>query len=132
VAEGDSPGYNWGQTQATGILYVRSEICFDDVRDGTAHTYLIGEKRCNMTTYDWGDDAHMYVGHGVDVARYTALNLPPTRDGIEEGASRFGSVHATGCHFVFADASVRTINYHIDPSVHRRLGHRSDGEPAEE
>ncbi|MBC8875735.1 MAG: DUF1559 domain-containing protein [Planctomycetes bacterium] len=128
LEEGDRTDYDWGNVaDATGVCYRRSEVSLSDIVDGTSHTYLIGEKRCNTQRDDWGDDQHMYVGHGLDVARYTSLDQPPTRDGPEEGTGRFGSAHPGGCFFVFVDGSVAMSSYQIDPEIHRRLGNRRDG-----
>ena len=32
----------------------------------------------------------------------------------------------------FADGSVRLQSYNIDPVIHMELGHRADGEPADQ
>jgi prepilin-type processing-associated H-X9-DG protein len=127
LEEGDDPDYDWGNVaNATGVCYKHSEVRLGDIVDGTGHTYLLGEKRCNTRYDDRGDDQHMYVGHGFDVARYTSLDLPPMKDGPEEGNRRFGSAHPGGCYFAFADGSVVMISYQIDPEIHRRLGNRRD------
>ena len=39
----------------------------------------------------------------------------------------FGTAHFIGLNMAFCDGSVRTINYTIDPTVHRCLGSRNDG-----
>lgn len=128
LEQGDREGYDWGNVeQMTGLLYTRSEVRFSDILDGTTNTYLVGEKRCIALEPDRGDDQHMYLGHGLDGARYTALDLRPMRDGPGADTRRFGSAHASGCYFVFADGSVRLIGYQIDPETHRRLGNRKDG-----
>jgi prepilin-type N-terminal cleavage/methylation domain-containing protein len=128
LQEGDDPNYNWGDIEAaTGILFPRSEIAMAQVTDGTSHTYLLGEKRCILDGYDWGDDQHAFLGHGLDTARYAKADLPPGPDGPESFPRSFGSAHSSGCYFVFGDGSVRLVNYAIDPEVHRRGAHRADG-----
>ncbi len=80
LREGDSPTYDWGDVSvATGILFQRSSTTISQLRDGASNTYLIGEKRCVTDGYDWGDDQHMFLGHGLDTARYTSTDLPPAR-----------------------------------------------------
>ena len=98
------------------------------VSDGTSQTYLVGEKRCLLDGYDWGDDQHAFLGHGNDTARYTSLDLPLAADGEERGHKQFGSAHSSGCYFAFADGSVKLMTYDLDPEVHRRHGNRADGE----
>ena len=39
-----------------------------------------------------------------------------------------GAAHPGGFNAVFADGSVHTLNYDIDPEMFNRLGHRRDGE----
>jgi prepilin-type N-terminal cleavage/methylation domain-containing protein len=128
LEEGDNGAFNWGNVgDATGTLYMRSEVRLSDIQDGTSNTYLVGEKRCITQGFDWGDDQHMYLGHGLDTARYTAMDVPPIKDGPVAEARRFGSAHPSGCYFVFVDGSVDLITYQIDPEIHRRLGNRKDG-----
>jgi prepilin-type processing-associated H-X9-DG protein len=124
--------YDWGSIeQMTGILYKRSEVRLRDILDGTTSTYLVGEKRCITQGPDWGDDQHMYLGHGLDTARYATLDLPPVQDGPMAGPRQFGSAHSNGCYFAFVDGSVALISYQVAPEVHRRLGNRKDGLPVD-
>lgn len=126
--EVDSGIYDWGNaSDATGVFYPRSEVRIPKITDGTTHTYLVGEKRCLLDGYDWGDDQHAFLGHGNDTARYTSLDLPPARDGEERGHKQFGSAHIAGFYVAFADGGVRLIAYDIDPELHRRFGNRADG-----
>jgi prepilin-type processing-associated H-X9-DG protein len=69
----------------------------------------------------------MYVGYDLDVFRWTKPNSAPLRDGTGEFPDHFGSAHPAGCNFVFADGSMHFIRYDIDPTVHRWLGNRQDG-----
>jgi prepilin-type N-terminal cleavage/methylation domain-containing protein len=127
MREGDSPSYDWGGVDAaTGLLFCRSRVSINQIRDGASNTYLIGEKRCLVDGYDWGDDQHMYLGHGLDTARYTSIDLPPIPDGDNPGHRQFGSAHTAGCNFVFADGAVHKIIYDVEPETHRRLGNRHD------
>ncbi|HJT33887.1 MAG TPA: DUF1559 domain-containing protein [Pirellulales bacterium] len=127
LAQGDDPNYPWHDTsKADGVCYLRSMVTLAEIRDGLSHTYLVGEKYFNRA-FDAGDDQSMYSGYDYDGYRWTKPNSPPLRDGKVSAPDRFGSAHATACHFVFCDGSVRPIRYEINPAVHQRLGNRADG-----
>ena len=64
-----------------------------------------------------------------ELARDTVGTLTMLPDGLDRPANadlRFGSAHATGCQFVFADGHVKFISYNIDPYIHWLLGNRQD------
>jgi prepilin-type processing-associated H-X9-DG protein len=144
----DGRRYPWPPTlDFTGISFLRSEVRVSHVEDGTASTYLIGEKYLNPEHYhsgfDRSDRGHMYLGFSVDNYREAGnLDLvrlnpganvlpPPRRDtwGAFDDRS-FGSAHGDGCHFVFCDGSVRRVSYTIDAVIHSRLANRKDGSSA--
>jgi prepilin-type N-terminal cleavage/methylation domain-containing protein len=128
LADAENGTYDWANTaEATGVFYPRSQVRIAKIPDGTSQTYLMGEKRCLIEGYDWGDDQHAFLGHGNDTARYTSLDLPLARDGEQPGHKQFGSAHVAGSYFAFADGAVKLVAYDIDPEVHRRYGHRADG-----
>ena len=71
---------NWGSKSPngnTGVIWQRSTIKFSQITDGTAHTYLIGEKNLNPDHYEDGtlsnDDQSMYLGHNEDNLCATGL-----------------------------------------------------------
>ena len=128
-------------SQLTGAICLHSEIRIADIRDGTANTYLLGEKYVSADNYvngvEPGDDAAMYQGWG-DNNRWTAPNgiassaYTPQQDRAGWYPSPdiiFGSPHPSSCNFVFCDGSVHSIGYSIDPEIHRCLGNRQDGSP---
>ena len=131
-AEGDSPTYAWpDNSHCTGICYLRSEVKFAQITDGTSHTYLVGEKYAAAGPWYPGDDQGMYAGYDYDTVRWTIF--PPTPDQADPYLfNRFGSSHPMGCQFAFCDGSVRQISFDIDPRVHRRLGNRKDGVPIDD
>jgi prepilin-type processing-associated H-X9-DG protein len=132
--------YSWFSTTGySGISYMRSRVSMADVRDGTSHTYMLGEKYLNPDNYetgiDGGDNENAYTGFNNDTYRLVqadpanpATAVPPMQDtsGLMDMA-RFGSAHSGACQFVFCDGSVHTISYSIDAETHRRLGNRKDG-----
>ena len=54
---------------------------------------------------------------------------PPRRDtpGLDL-TTAFGGAHSSGVRVAFCDGSVHEISYDIDPSTHRYLGNRADGQ----
>lgn len=150
----DNGSYSaWPNTSlVTGISFLRSEISFGKIKDGTTHTYAVGEKYVNPDHYidgnDPGDDWSMYSGQQDDIYRSTYcplnadgfcnpssfLDFRPKQDRPGLGAGNiafihsFGSPHPGGCNMVMCDGSVRSISYEIDRDTHRRLGNRKDGQ----
>jgi prepilin-type N-terminal cleavage/methylation domain-containing protein/prepilin-type processing-associated H-X9-DG protein len=127
-------------TYSTGISYPGSTTAMTEVEDGASNTYLVGEKYLTPDHYDiTGVDAdgNALIGHHCAVARWTgmrgsrdgpAVTLPPMQDqpGYVDWY-RFGSAHPNGFQAAFCDGSVHTIDYAIDPEIHRCLGNRADG-----
>ncbi len=121
---------------ATGIFYCGSLVRVADITDGTAATFLAGEKYMNSDQYetgvDIGDNECALTGEDDDNARWTDKNYSPSplpdMPGLSDGEA-FGSAHPVGLNMAFCDGSVRTINYSIDVETFRRLGNRKDGKP---
>lgn len=119
-----------GTGEFTGVSFQRSEIKFQHVEDGTSHTYLCGEKYLNPENYenglDTGDNETWCTGHNNDNFRTTFD--PPKRDtnGPENGTI-FGSAHPTSWQVAYCDGHVESIDFDIDPKVHKSRGNRKDG-----
>ena len=122
---------------------MRSEIKFAKITDGTANTYMVGEKYLDPDHYldgsgGAGEDC-AYHGHDWHTVRYGAdpdLNPPlaqPLQDrpGFSPDPTMFGSAHPSGFHMTMCDGSVHSISYGIDPLVHRWLSNRRDGIPVD-
>lgn len=122
--------------EANGIIFARSEIKVAHIKDGQAHTYLLGEKFLEPIVYEAGngpgDDQGWNVGYDTDVIRSTfsgpEVSYAPEQDhdGVPQGQFIFGGPHTGAWHAVFADGSTHAINYEINPRVHLRLGTRVD------
>jgi len=107
------------------------------VTDGTSNTLMVGEKYIAVNRYqsdDWGSEA-ITRGHGWATCRRTWD--PPIPDNIGQTTTgnwnfaaneRLGSAHPSGINAVFADGSVKFIQYSIDVTVYRALGTRNGGE----
>lgn len=127
----------------TGVVYTRSQVGFRKIIDGTSQVYMVGEKALPSDHYQDGlgdgDNEPGFSGGNTDTLRVTVhlvqfnqeIRLGP--DGPQEDKvadeyqRRFGSAHSGGLNMAFCDASIRFINFDIDPDVHRLRGNRSDG-----
>jgi prepilin-type processing-associated H-X9-DG protein len=125
--------------EATGLIYLRSMVWQQLVSDGLSRTYLLGEKYLQPSQYDTGtshgDDQGWDVGFDMDINRFTqnAIELAPRQDSDQnDNPLGFGSAHPHTMNFLFADGSVKSINYLIDALTHAQLGNRSDGKPIDE
>jgi prepilin-type N-terminal cleavage/methylation domain-containing protein/prepilin-type processing-associated H-X9-DG protein len=112
------------------------------ITDGTSKTMMIAEKYIRADFYNGGtpsDDTGWSDGWDPDAMRSTCplplsdgdVNVPFTgRIGSDPGdpvweTFLLGSAHTGGLNAVFADGSVRTIGYDIDPYVYNALGTRN-------
>lgn len=129
-AQGDDPAYWSGRAgtdnQFTGIFFAHSQRKISDITKGTSNQVMIGEKYLNPNNYatgsDGGDNECYFTGMNNDVVRTTFY--PPLQDKVGLGDTfRFGSQHPSGVNIVLGDGSVRAINYTIDPTVWKNLGH---------
>ncbi len=133
LSQGMNAQYQWPDiSDHTGVSYQRSLIRSAQITDGTTKTYLVGERYIDPKKYENGtcyaDNAYMLTGYNNDHHRSTYD--PPMQD--KKGAShtdRFGSAHAGSFVMSMCDGSVRSVEYDVDPAVHRSMGHRNDGKP---
>jgi prepilin-type N-terminal cleavage/methylation domain-containing protein/prepilin-type processing-associated H-X9-DG protein len=131
-----------------GVSFFTSTVKIKDIRDGTAHTYLIGEKNVKTNCYysigdstlktcDYGNDTALFAGFDYDWHRWGSAptpsfpnGIPPARDlppDAPEQNNQFGSAHRSTFNMSFCDGSVRSINYNIDLFTHELLCNRQDG-----
>jgi hypothetical protein len=126
---------------AKGVIFCGSLIREVDIRDGTAHTLMVGEKYIERSAIllgtDGGDNECLYIGDNPDITRFTGNvdpklsdpALPPLRDrtGLTS-VSSFGSSHPTGINCVMCDGAVHSVSYDVDSTMFSRLGSRNDGQ----
>jgi prepilin-type N-terminal cleavage/methylation domain-containing protein/prepilin-type processing-associated H-X9-DG protein len=123
--------YAASNREKTGVVLEKAVVRFADIKDGTSHTLMVGEKRMNLS--DLGqkqdDDNDGYAaGWSSDTVRSTDRAPAPDHHEGGSGHRRFGSSHPGRFNVLFADGSVRTIPYSIDPAVFAYLGHKGDGQ----
>jgi prepilin-type N-terminal cleavage/methylation domain-containing protein/prepilin-type processing-associated H-X9-DG protein len=127
-------------SDATGVVYTRSEVAFRNVEDGTSNVYMVGEKYMSTDHYadglDDGDNEPGFSGGNADTLRVTvslvtfnrAVELSPDKsDQGDFDDRKFGSAHSSGFNMAFCDASVRSVAFDVDSNIHRLRGNRADG-----
>ncbi len=122
-------------SRVLGVIYTHGACRLSDITDGTANTYLAGEKYIDPDDYtnsmDTGTDQTWDQGCDWDTVRVTSITgivYPPLQDQPGNAiVERFGSAHSNGLFMAMCDGSVQMISYTIDPVVHNCLGSRNDG-----
>ena len=135
--------------QPTGVYAanVPRPTTFAKITDGTSHTFLLGEKYVRSDLYQGGsksDDKGWIDGWDPDAMRSTCFqpyqdgdstgyqfqpqNDPNDLFGIDRDVYYFGSAHTGGFNGIFADGSVRTLNYDIDVVLFNALATRAGDE----
>jgi prepilin-type N-terminal cleavage/methylation domain-containing protein/prepilin-type processing-associated H-X9-DG protein len=139
----------------SGVMHYHSELKLAKIADGTSHTYLLGEKYLYPLYYEtpllgtattpsaggYGDNQSVYTGYEWDNTRRafqpitdgtdTTKSQPAQdRPGVDSDQSlyAFGSAHTGGCNMAMCDGSVQFLPYEIDPTTHRQIAVRFDGE----
>jgi len=109
------------------------------ITDGLSNTYLVGEKHLNpdcydgviaYSRYDAGDNEVAYAGWNRDFYRSSRYGTPRRDTPALSAHTIFGSGHPLSINMAFADGSLRSVPYDVDPDVHRRLASRNDREIA--
>ena len=125
-------------TDNTGVFFLNSKVCDDDIVDGLACTIFVGEKLNNTADLGWASGTRATLRNTdallnpVIAARLAVLPAPGATG--QAGArltlfvGGFDCLHPTGANFLFGDGSVRQIEHRIDRHVYQCLGHRADGE----
>jgi prepilin-type N-terminal cleavage/methylation domain-containing protein len=126
--------YTANYDNVKGVIFCGSMIRFIDIRGGTSHTLMIGEKYLNRDDYfsgdDKGDNECLYIGDNPDVTRWTGTEetsnqQPPMRDRRSyANYNYFGSAHPTSINCVMCDGAVHSILYEVNGLVFSRLGDR--------
>jgi prepilin-type N-terminal cleavage/methylation domain-containing protein len=133
-----------------GVIYIRSETGINRISDGTANTYLIGEKYLQQSaypgatantepSYSQNSNQGAYCGYEWDNQRKAWSYLWDVPANYEDFQPRsdhpnydnldiFGSAHPAAFMMVFCDGSVRSIEYDVDPLVHSYSASRLDGQ----
>ena len=132
---------NIGSPQFNRSSGFTAKVSVAKVPDGTSKTLLVTEKWVYPPNYQSGggsgDDRGWADGWDCDTMRNALYPIRPDTEGVplspdggcgHSSNMSIGSAHAGGVNAMFADGSVTSISYGIDPETMNRLAHRSDGE----
>jgi prepilin-type N-terminal cleavage/methylation domain-containing protein/prepilin-type processing-associated H-X9-DG protein len=119
-------GWEWGR-----IDYAANGLVIDhrpnirnlaSILDGTANTILAGEKLMDPADYNsgtWYWDEPFFLG-GADATARRGTEILRDAPGVNV-VQNWGSAHADGAQFVFADGSVRVIQYGTPANIVKAL-----------
>jgi hypothetical protein len=131
---------NTDPDHGNGLFQRNSHVQYRDVTDGLSHTIAIGERAASFAKGPW---AGVITGGTIRTTPgapvYTStVELTPTMVMARAGKWSlnspysepydFFSTHADIVHFVFADASVRTLTSGMDHDLFHALATRNGGE----
>lgn len=116
-----------------GLLYLNSSERLDEIPDGAATTFLVGEKKQLAVDHGFltGDYSTLRNTGAPLTATYSDRSAWGFQDGLDlpdVSARGFASYHPGFCNFLMADGSTRGISHLIDQSVFQRLASRNDGQ----
>lgn len=141
ITQGLSAFFAWPSMESlNGICFARSVVEMKHITDGTTNTFMVGEKYQNVDsyggsfastdpTYDFGDNENVFSGHNRDQHRTTGIPPSQDRPGFPNDYA-FGGAHPANFGMTMCDASVRWINFDIDPTTFKTFGSIADGEVA--
>jgi prepilin-type N-terminal cleavage/methylation domain-containing protein/prepilin-type processing-associated H-X9-DG protein len=124
-----------------GIFFGNSKVRIGDVADGTSNTLLFGERNykqppvngCTQDTWDWGAwgaaTGVIYdMGDTHGSSRVPINTVCSATIGENDRLNAFGSLHAGGANFSFADGSVRFLADSLDLVTLQALSTRAKAE----
>ncbi len=120
TTEPPASSFSWPSCTWSGVIFQRSAI--SDVKDGTSHTYLFGEKWVDRAHYDDGlspgDQGSVYAGMGNDNYRWTYVQPTSTTVDPTTGAAKDdpGNQVNPGYPTMLNDTSIAATSPSNDPN----------------
>jgi prepilin-type processing-associated H-X9-DG protein len=114
-----------------GMFYINSSIHIADITDGTSNTFLFGERsRLNLPATNTSQSVGGWAWVNIYALEDNTMNTSVAMEGFKtHDLNAFGSQHAGGANFCFADGSVHFISATIDLlNVYQPLSTRAGGE----
>jgi prepilin-type N-terminal cleavage/methylation domain-containing protein/prepilin-type processing-associated H-X9-DG protein len=123
-----------------GILHVNSKVRMAEIKDGTTHTLLVGERPAAFEGYmgwwfagcgwyPWFGASDIVLGSNERIAEDGVATPHGKRSKYQPGTLRndpdqvhafhFWSHHGSGCNFVYADGHVEFISYSVRDEIMR-------------
>jgi prepilin-type N-terminal cleavage/methylation domain-containing protein/prepilin-type processing-associated H-X9-DG protein len=112
-----------------GLLFLNSDIGYEDILDGSSNTILIGEMLPYPDSLGWASGTRASLRNTSSMTGnfdWDKMKSTPPTDVSEVGG--FGSMHPGGSQFCMADGSVTHLSKTIDALLFEKLGDRADGE----
>jgi prepilin-type N-terminal cleavage/methylation domain-containing protein len=123
---------NGTQMLKNGIFYMNSSVKMSGITDGTSCTLMFGERsRLNLQVTSSSQALGGWAWVNQFAQEDNTMNASEPIEGVLfHDLNQFGSQHAGGnvANFVFADASVHTLQKTISIVVFQRLAARNDGQ----
>lgn len=113
---------------SNGVLFLNSNVRYSEILDGSSQTILVGEVTPKANSLGWASGTRATLRNTSGFESTTDWNRTSTSDKGSLVTGGFGSFHAGGAVFTFADGSTKFLSQSIDPGLFRQLGHRADGE----
>ncbi len=131
----EAGGWNWGKIDyaANGLVVPNRPMClwFGYITDGLSNTIVVGEKSLSMLLAErptWFWDEGFFTGGSGGTQRF-GFRMWRDRDALyPRFLDNWGSAHAGGVQYVFADGSVRTTPFDADTTIIQALLTPNGGE----
>ncbi len=127
-------GYAMSKTDYAANLYtcpnLPQSMSFAKITDGLSNTAILGEKAFDPSVQipsSWYWDEPIWVGGSAGTARAGVEIVPDKVNAVF--ANNWGAGHRGGANFAFADGSVRTLPFGLDPLIINSLILPADAGP---